>query len=292
MKYAFIEGEEGCYAIEKMCRWATVSRSGYYEWRGRAPSSSAMRRDRLAVLVRWSFDRSDGTYGYRRVHADLVRHQVVADDETIRLIMRDLGLIACQPRPWRPTTTVAGDVATTPDLLQRDFTAAEPGTKLVGDITYIRTWQGWLYLATVLDCCTKKVVGYAMADHMRTSLVTDALAMAAGNITIRPKVTIFHSDRGCQYTSEEFAEFSNNLDLRRSMGRTGTCYDNAWAESFNGTLKVERVHRTAYPTKEHARIDITRYIELRYNNARLHSALGYMTPNEFEEACNARDLAA
>jgi putative transposase len=119
--------------------------------------------------------------------------------------MRGLGLVACQPRPWRPITTVASDTATTPDLLNRDFTSTVPGTKLVGDITYISTWQGWLYLATVLDCCTKKIVGYAMADHLRTSLVTDALAMAARTITIRPGETLFHSDRGCQYTSAEFA---------------------------------------------------------------------------------------
>jgi transposase InsO family protein len=246
----------------------------------------------LAVLVQWSFDTSDGTYGYRRIHADLARHQVFADDETIRSIMREIGLVACQPRPWRPTTTIAGDAATTPDLLLRDFTADVPGMKLVGDITYIRTWQGWLYLSTVLDCCTKKVVGYAMAEHMRTSLVTDALAMAATTITIAPDVTIFHSDRGCQYTSQEFAAFTDRLGLRRSLGRTGTCYDNAWAESFNGTLKVERVNRTVYPTREHARIDITRYIELRYNSTRLHSALGYSTPNEFEDAFNAADSAA
>jgi transposase InsO family protein len=275
-----------------MCRWAKVSTSGYFEWRGRELSLTTVRRERLAALVQWSFDRSDGTYGYRRVHADLARHQVAADDETIRTIMRELGLVACQPRPWRPRTTVAGDASTTPDLLCRDFTAADPGTKLVGDITYIKTWQGWLYLATVLDCCTKKVVGYAMAEHMRTSLVTDALAMAAGAVTIAPGVTIFHSDRGCQYTSQEFADFCDTLSLRRSLGRTGTCYDNAWAESFNGTLKVERVNRTVYPTREHARIDISAYIELRYNSIRLHSALGYLTPNEFEIACLARNSAA
>jgi transposase InsO family protein len=169
-----------------MCRWANVSASGYFEWRGRGPSRTQLRRDRLAAQVQWSFDRSDGTYGYRRVHADLARHSIAADDETIRQIMRELGLVACQPRPWRPMTTVAGDASTTPDLLRRDFTASVPGTKLVGDITYIRTWEGWLYLATVLDCCTKKVVGYAMAEHMRTSLITDALARAAGTISIQP----------------------------------------------------------------------------------------------------------
>jgi len=292
VKYAFIAGEEGSYPIDKMCRWSKVSRSGFYEWRGRGPSASALRRRRLAALVAWSFEDSDGTYGYRRIHAHLARCGQYADAETIRLVMRELGLVACQPRPWRPTTTIAGDASSTPDLVERDFTAAAPGTKLVGDITYIRTWQGWLYLATVLDCCTKKVVGYAMADHLRTSLVVQALEMAARNVTIRPDVTIFHSDRGCQYTSEEFAAVTDRIGIRRSLGRTGTCYDNAWAESFNGTIKVERVHRTVYPTREHARIDITGYIELRYNQKRLHSALGYITPNEAEQDWHRRNPAA
>src|SRR5665811_2593381 len=123
----------------------------HYEWHGRGPSASQLRRRRLSALVTWSFEDSDGTYGYRRVHAHLARLGEHADPETIRLLMRDLGLVACQPRPWRPTTTVAGDAASTPDLLLRDFTCQTPATKLVGDITYIRTWEGWLYLATVLD---------------------------------------------------------------------------------------------------------------------------------------------
>lgn len=275
-----------------MCLWAKVSRSGYYEWRDRAPSATAARRQRLAALVQWSFTDSDGTYGYRRIHADLARLGHLADADTVRSIMRDLGLVACQPRPWRPTTTIAGDTSTTKDLLRRDFTAPAPAMKLVGDITYIRTWEGWLYLATVLDCHTKKVVGYAMADHLRTSLIVEALEMAASRITLRPKVTIFHSDRGCQYTSQEFADVTDELDIRRSLGRTGTCYDNAWAESFNGTLKNERVNRTVYPTRQHARIDIARYIELRYNEKRLHSALGYKTPNEVEREWYSRSAAA
>jgi len=164
VKYAFICGEEGNYPIDKMCVWAKVSRSGYYEWHGRGPSASQLRRRRLSALVTWSFEDSDGTYGYRRVQAHLARLGEHADPETIRLLMRDLGLVACQPRPWRPTTTVAGDAASTPDLLLRDFTCQTPATKLVGDITYIRTWEGWLYLATVLDCNTKQVVGYAQGS--------------------------------------------------------------------------------------------------------------------------------
>lgn len=239
-------------------------------------------------MIQHSFDESDETYGYRRVHADLLRWGYTVDDDTVRGIMRELGLEPCQPRPWRPVTTVPGeDTTTTPDLVERDFTATEPGVKLVGDITYIPAWEGWLYLATVLDCFSKKVVGYAMADHLRTELVTTALDMAHRNDHIRAGITIMHSDRGTQYTSDEYCRHANRLGIRRSLGKTGVCWDNAWAESFNGTLKNERVHRTEYPTREHARIDITRYIELRYNTRRLHSSLGYRTPQEAEEAWHA-----
>ena len=292
VKFAFIAGEEGNYPVYKMCVWAKVSRSGYYEWRDRAPSATAVRRSELAVLVKFAFEHSDGTSGYRRIHAQLRRWGHHFDDETVRSVMRELGLVACQPRPFRPVTTIAGDASAVPDLVRRDFTATAPGCKLVGDITYIPTWEGWLYLATVLDCFSKKVVGYAMAGHMRTSLISEALQMAANNVGFTAGETIFHSDRGCQYMSAEFAAVAAGLGVRRSVGRTGVCYDNAWAESFNGTLKNERVHRTSYPTREHARIDITRYIELRYNQIRLHSALGYMTPNEVELAWFEKHKAA
>jgi transposase InsO family protein len=147
-------------------------------------------------------------------------------------------------------------------------------------------------LATVLDCFSKKVVGYAMADHMRTELVEDALRVASRNIEFVPGETIFHSDRGSQYLPCDFAATAKELRVRRSVGRTGICYDNAWAESFNGTLKNERVHRTQYPTREHARKDITRYIELRYNQIRLHSAIGYRTPNEVEPEWIEQNRAA
>ncbi|APA97287.1 Insertion element IS600 uncharacterized 31 kDa protein [Nocardia seriolae] len=179
-----------------MCRWAEVSRSGFYDWRNRKPSATARWREILQAEVRFCFDHSDGTYGYCRVHAQLARWGTRVDPETVRKIMRELGLVPCQPRPFRPVTTVAGDAADLPDLVARDFTAEAPGRKLVGDITYIRTWEGWLYLATVLDCYSKKVVGYAMADHMRTELVTEALRMAARNLPIVGEDAIFHSDRG------------------------------------------------------------------------------------------------
>lgn len=291
-KFAFIHSEEGNYSVRNMCAWAGVSRSGYYQWRDRPPSATARWRAELGALIDELFADSDQTYGYRRIHAALARSGRYCDAQTVRSIMAERGLVAARPRRKGPKTTIAADAGDLPDLLKRDFTAHEPGLKLVGDITYVDTWQGWVYLATVLDCFSKKVVGYAMAEHMRTELVTDALGMAARNGRIRPDVTIFHSDRGTQYTSQEFADFTRNLGVNRSVGRTGICYDNAWAESFNATIKVERIHRTAYPTRGHAIRDITRYIEMRYNQKRLHSALGYQTPNEVEQAWYETQKAA
>jgi transposase InsO family protein len=168
---------------------AGVSTSGYYGWRDRPASATARRREELKRLIGAVFEDSDGTYGYRRVHAALVRQGERCSLELIRALMRELGLVSCQPRPWRPTTTQPGDApASVPDLVVRDFTAEAPGTKMVGDITYIPTWEGWLYLATVIDCYTD-----AMADHMRTELVTDALDMAARNYTLA-EGAIFNSD--------------------------------------------------------------------------------------------------
>lgn len=277
-KYEFIDAEEGNYPISKMLVWMKVSSSGFYEWRNRPASATARRREQLKAIIAAIFADSDGTYGYRRVHAVLSRSEIPAGLELVRALMRELGLVPCQPKPWRPTTTVAGDASDLPDLVRRDFTANKPGTKLVSDITYIRTWAGWLYLATVIDCATKSCIGYAMADHMRTSLVIEALEMAASRYDITG--AIFHSDRGTQYMSEEFAIAAKKSELRRSVGRTGVCYDNAQAETFNSAVKVERVNRTEYPTREHARKDVTRYIEFRYNRKRLHSGLGYRTPEE------------
>ena len=162
---------------------------------------------------------------------------------------------------------------------------------MVGDITYIPTWEGWLYLATVIDCATRKVIGWAMDDNYKTPLITAAIEMAARNADL-PADAIFHSDRGSNYTSAEFAAVLEGLGIRQSVGRTGICFDNALAESFNAAVKVERVHRTAYPTRKKAKEDIARYIELRYNRARLHSALGYRTPQEAHDEYLNRQLAA
>ena len=286
-RYEFIDEEKATrsetggrkYTVVKMCSWMEVSASGFYEWRGRPQSATAARREHLMLLIEKAFTDSDGTYGYRRLHAQLARWDEHCTPELVRALMRVLGLVACQPRPWRHSLTESGPSGPIPDLVARDFTADAPGTKMVGDITYIPTWEGWLYLATVIDCHTKAVVGWAMGDNYKTPLISAAIDMAVRNNTIAPRA-IFHSDRGSNYTSAEFAATLAGHDMRQSVGRTGICYDNAMAESFFAALKNERVRRTQYPTREHARRDISRYIEFRYNTRRLHSGLGYRTPQE------------
>jgi putative transposase len=277
--------------ITCMCRWLGVSKSGFYEWRSRPESATAGRQEKLKPLITKAFEDSDGTYGYRRIARQLARQGIAACAELVRKLMRALGLVACQPRPWRPATTRQGAAGPIPDLVNRDFSAQAPGQKMVGDITYIPTWQGWEYLATVIDCATRKVIGWAIDDNYRTPLIAKAIEMAARNVDL-PAAAIFHSDRGSNYTSAEFAGVLERLGIRQSVGRTGICFDNALAESFNASLKVERVHRTIYPTRKKAREDIARYIELRYNRTRLHSALGYRTPQEVHDEYLNRQLAA
>jgi putative transposase len=197
------------------------------------------------------------------------------------------------PSPSSVNATDPSDpcAAPIPDLVHRDFTADAPGRKMVGDITYIPTWEGWLYLATVIDCHNKSVVGWAMGDSYKTPLITAAITMTARNYTLEP-CAIFYSDRGSNYTSREFADTLAVFGLRQSVGRTGICYHNAMAESFFGALKNELVNRTVYPTRDHARRDIARYIEVRYNTQRLHSGLGYKTPREVHDEFLNRQHAA
>jgi putative transposase len=293
--YEFIDAEyatcENAPAVTRMCAWLEVSKSGFYDWKSRPESATAKRQQKLRLLIRKIFDDSDGTYGYRRVAGQLARQGIVAGAELVRRLMRQLGLVACQPRPWRPSTTKQGQAGPIPDLVNRDFTAEVPGAKMVGDITYIETWEGWAFLATVIDCATRKVIGWAVDDNYRTPLITSAIRMAARNVDL-PEGAIFHSDRGSNYTSAEFAAMLAQLGIRQSVGRTGSCFDNALAESFNAAVKVERVHRTVYPTIRKAQEDIARYIELRYNRTRLHSALGYRTPQEVHDEYLNRQRAA
>lgn len=279
-----------------MFRVLGVSSSGFYEWSLAQPSARGRRRALVAAHVQAAFTAGRGTYGVRRVHQVLARS---ADEQVscvslklVRTLMAELGLRACQPRPYRVTTLRDRNAAPViADHVGRDFTAAAPGQKMVGDITYIRTWQGWLYLATVIDCHTKTVLGWSMAEHMRTDLICDALTMASRNVAF-PAGAIFHSDRGTQYTSTQFAGHLQRLGVTGSMGRTGICWDNAMAESFFAALKNELVYRTVFPTKDKARRAIAEYIEVFYNRQRLHSGLDYKTPAEVMNAYQQKSLTA
>jgi putative transposase len=280
------------YSIKQMCAWLGVSTSGFYEWLTRPTSATAQRRERLKPLVVKAFTEADGRYGYRRVHEQLARWGRPCHPEVVRDLMRELGLVPCQPRrSRRGTTRQAAKRADIPDLINRDFTATAPGQKLVGDITYIRTWEGWSYLALVIDCFSRKIVGWAMDDNYKTPLIADAIRMAARNLLL-PADAVFHSDRGSNYTSEDFANTLEGLGIRQSVGRTGICFDNSLAESTNGAIKVELINREEYPTRAYAQKRVARYIELFYNSRRLHSSLGYRTPQEVLDEYYGKPTAA
>ena len=276
--------------LTKMCLWIGVSKSGFYDWKDRPLSATAVRQEYLKGKIEEVFDDNDQTYGYRRVHAELARQGEQATSELVRRLMRDLGLVPCQVRKPRSLTTQATDIAKIPDRVRRDFTAAAPYLKLISDITEIKTWQGKVYLATVIDCSSKEVIGWAMAgfpypaDSRCDEDGCEDHPLAANCIA--------HSDRGSNYTSRDYAELLDELGLSQSLGRTGICYDNAAAESFFATLKKELVYRTVYPTREKAIRDIARYIELRYNRKRLHSANGYRPPQEVRNEFLESQVAA
>jgi transposase InsO family protein len=274
-----IDAEKANYKIAWMCRLLGVPRSSFYAWRNRAESATAARRRRLSIRVKAAFGAGRGTYGCRRITAALNRDGHPCSVGLVAGIMRELGLRACQPRAYKRTTVPGEEPVASPDLISRDFTATAPGQRLVGDITYLKTGEGWLYLATVIDLATRMVTGWQLAEHMRTSLVTDALAMAITHGHAAPGA-VFHSDRGAQYTSSDFARFCQANGIRTSVGRTGVCWDNAAAESFFAALKNEMYYRQTFADRAHARFAVADYIEVFYNRQRLHSTLGYRTPLE------------
>jgi putative transposase len=274
-----IDAEKATYPIAMMCALLGVSRATFYAWRHRVETATSARRRDLHTHVRRVFDASRGTYGCRRVTAALNRQGIACSVGLVADVMRELRLRACQPRAYKRTTVPGEQPLSMPDLIDRDFTAATPGTRFVGDITYLRTAEGWLYLATVIDLATRMVVGWQTAPHMRTSLIIDALTMAKKHGRVR-RNAIFHSDKGCQYTSAEFGKFCASINVRTSVGRTGVCWDNAAAESFFATLKNEMYYRQSFATRARARFAVAEYIEVFYNRQRLHSTLGYRTPAE------------
>lgn len=286
MKFQFIEEHLRQFAIDTVCEVLGVSRSGYYAWRDRPQSVQAKRREQLALRIQAVHRENRGVYGSPRVFRVLQALGESVCENTVARVMHQRGIRAKARKKFIPRTTdsvhhqpVAGN------LLNREFAAQGPNRKWAVDITYIPTEEGWLYLAGVLDLFSRKIVGWAMADHLRTELVSEALGMA---ITQRRpgKGLLHHSDRGVQYASDDYQRLLQVHHMKVSMSGRGECWDNACMESFWGTLKTELVNQEHYATHAVARQAIFEYIEVFYNRKRLHSSLGYQSPEAFEAGRN------
>jgi transposase InsO family protein len=283
--YPFIAAEQGAaQPTTRACALLSVSRSAYYQWSKHTPSAHARKDAQLGERITTIHHESRETYGSPRVHRQLRREGIRCGRKRVARLMGMRGLAGRSKRRFKTTTIAdpaAGTVAT--DHLRRAFAPAslELDQSWVGDITYLRTWEGWLYLATVIDLASRRVVGFATADHMKTSLVTEALTMAL--VARRPAAgLIFHSDRGSQYTSTAFREILAVNGVVQSLSRPRQCWDNAVAESFFATLKTELLYRQSWPTRTTARLAVFEFIEVFYNRRRLHSTLGYCPPAEYE----------
>jgi putative transposase len=264
-----------------MCARLGVSRSGYYAWRAAEPSQREKDDSALIAVMRKVHERARGNPGVRRLRAGLAALGHLVSHKRVHRLMQAAGLRGRHPKAWKRTTIGGDHPVSAPDLIGRDFTAAHPGTRWCGDVTCIRTRDGWAYLATVTGLHSRAVVGWAVAGHMRTSLVTAAPGMA---ITARRPAAgvIFHSDRGCQYTSSVFDAYCTKNNIRRSLGRTGICYDNAVSESFFATCKKELIHTRPWPTIANLERETCDWIRNYCNTIRRHSSLGYLTPQEYE----------
>ncbi len=268
------------YPVATLCRMLEVSASGYYAWRSRAPSERARADAVLAAKIRAIRVHSRATYGVPRVHAELRAEGTRVGRKRVARLMRRAGLEGASRRKRAWTTRRARDARPAPDLVARDFSAEGPDRLWVADITYIPTWAGFLYLAVVVDAWSRRIVGWAMASHLRTELVLDALNMALWQR--RPQKVIHHSDQGCQYTSIAFGLRCKEAGVRPSMGSVADCYDNAMCESFFATLECELLDRQRFRTQAEARMAVFDFIEGWYNPHRRHSSLDYASPIEYE----------
>ena len=289
MRFAFVKEHRCRWPVAVQCDVLEVSRGGFYDWLRRpAGGKRATRRAELAGQIRAVHADSDGIYGSPRVARELKARGMSVCENTVARVMKEHQIRSKVVRRFRVRTTDSAHThPVAQNLLKRDFGAAKPNAKWAADITYVPTDQGWLYFAAVIDLCSRRVVGWAMADHMRASLCTDALGMALERCKPTPDDgLVHHSDRGSQYACGEYRALLEEHGITCSMSGRGDCYDNAVAESFFKTLKVERVYHEHYRTREQAMASIFQYVECWYNRKRLHSALGYKSPEAFEEGLN------
>ena len=281
MRFRFIFRHAQQFSIVMMCAALGVSRSGYYAWRKRLPSARAQANERLSTHIQTVFDWSRNTYGYRRIHAALVDQGVGCGRNRVARLMRLAGLQGRRRRRYQVTTQSRHNLPVAPNRLARDFLALAPNQKWVSDITYVRTGQGWLFLAAILDLYARLVVGWAIESYLTERLTLKALHMALNRRRPLPGM-LHHSDRGSQYASTRYQVLLASQQVVTSMSRKGNAYDNAPMESFFATLKTELIHRRHYQTHREARVDIFEYIEVFYNRQRRHSALHYLTPADYD----------
>jgi len=286
MRYQCIREHAAQFPIAQLCDVLGVSRSGYYAWRTRPVSARAQADARLLAQMTTLHQQSRQTYGHRRLHAALVAAGAVCGKGRVARLMRQHQLVARLRRTHRPTTDSAHQEPVAPNRLARQFTVAAPDQVWVSDITYLSTWEGWLYLATVMDLGTRQIVGWSMGPTLDRSLVCHALTAALQRRRPAPGL-LHHSDRGSQYASRDYQQLLADHGLIPSMSRKGNCWDNAPMESFFHSLKTERVYGAVYRTHAQARQDIFDYIEVWYNRQRLHSALGYLAPVQYEQRLRA-----
>jgi len=279
--FGFIAAKKAEHSVAMLCRVLGVSRSGYHAWVIRSPSARAVEDERLTARICEIHAANRKVYGTPRIFDELRDEGERISRKRVERLMRKAGISGLIEKKYRATTIRVPGVRVAGDLLDRDFTATAPNQKWAADITYLRTWQGWLYLVAVQDLYSRRIVGWSMADHMRAELVVDALGMALTHRRPEPGLT-FHSDQGSQFVSLAFGQKARAAGIAQSMGSRGDCFDNAVAESFFATLKKELIHRRSWPTKAELRVEVFDYIETFYNRQRRHSTLGGLSPSRFE----------
>jgi putative transposase len=281
VKYAWIKLQGAEFPITSMCRFMGVSKSAYYGWLRRSPTAREKADAELTTIIQDIFTKNRATYGTRRIRHSLLRQNFSAGRRRIGRLMREADLICRTKRKFKATTNSNHGLPVADNLLDRQFTVHKPNQVYAGDITYIHTREGWLYFAVVIDLYSRQVVGWSMAEHMRAELVNDALLMALWKR--KPETgLLWHSDRGSQYASDSHRQLLKHFGIRQSMSSRGDCWGNAVSESFFHTLKTELVHHRCYQTRAEAKQDIFEYIEVFYNRERLHSAINYWSPVDYE----------